>query len=292
MSNHQSWEETIRMIQSDPEHTNLVRDAYLSNDLKDNALRFESSIEFAESLKLVKKYAPTGKTLLDIGAGNGISSVAFAKNKFDVIALDPDPSEIVGTGAIKKLVEEFNLQNLQILESSAEKIDLPNSFVDIVYVRQAMHHAANLNQFIAECSRILKPGGMLLTTRDHVIYDAIDKQKFLDTHPLHRFYGGENAFTIEEYTSAMSLAGLKIKEQLGHFDSPINYFPSTSKEIGELPNLVRENRKKALFKKIGHFSSLPGLIWLYNLYLDKKIGKALDEKRIAGRLYTFAAIKV
>jgi len=290
--NHQSWEETIRMIQSNPEHAILVRDAYLSSNLKDNALRFEASIEFAESLKLVKQYAPTGKTLLDIGAGNGISSVAFAKNKFDVIALDPDPSEIVGTGAIKKLAAEFNLQNLRILESSAEKIDLPNSSVDIVYVRQAMHHAANLNQFIAECSRILKPGGMLLTTRDHVIYDPIDKQKFLDTHPLHRFYGGENAFTIEEYTNAMSLAGLKIKEQLGHFDSPINYFPSTAKEIAELPNLVRENRKKALFKKIGYFSSLPGLFWLYNFHLDKKIGKALDEKRIAGRLYTFVAIKV
>lgn len=291
MSNHQSWEETIRMIQSDPEHADLVRDAYLSSNLKDNALRFESSIEFVESLKLVKKYAPNGKTLLDIGAGNGISSVAFAKNNFDVIALDPDPSKIVGTGAIKILATEFSLQNLRILESPAEKIDLPNSSIDIVYVRQAMHHAANLNQFITECSRILKPGGMLLTTRDHVIYDASDKQKFLNTHPLHRFYGGENAFTKEEYTKSMSWAGLNVKEQFGHFDSPINYFPSTAKEIAELPNTVRGNRKTALSNKLGIFSSLPGLFWLYNIYLNNKIGEALDEKRIAGRLYTFVAIK-
>lgn len=291
MSSLQSWEETIRMIQSKPEFEDLVRDAYLSANLKENVLRFEASVEFTESLKLVKKYAPEGKSLLDVGAGNGISSVAFAKNNFNVIALDPDPSEVVGTGAIKKLASEFNLQNLQILESSAEKIELPNSSIDIVYVRQAMHHAANLNQFIAECSRVLKKGGLLLTTRDHVIYDKNDKQKFLNTHPLHRYYGGENAFTKEEYIGAMSLAGLKVMQQLGHFDSPINYSPSTTVEIAALPDRVKSNRKIALSKKIGLLSSLPGLLWLYNLYLDKKIGKALDEKRIAGRLYTFAAIK-
>jgi ubiquinone/menaquinone biosynthesis C-methylase UbiE len=279
------------MIQSDPQQTNLVRDAYLSSDLKDNALRFESSIEFVETLKLVKKYAPTGKTLLDIGAGNGISSVAFAKRKFDVIALDPDPSELVGTGAIKKLISEFNLQNLQVIESPAEKIDLPSTSVDIVYVRQAMHHAANLHQFIAECSRVLKPGGMLLTTRDHVIYDDNDKQRFLNTHPLHRFYGGENAFTKEEYTLAMTITGLQVQEKLGHFESPINYFPSTASEIAQLPDTIRENRKIALSQRIGLFASIPGLFWLYNIYLNNKIGDALDEKRIAGRLYSFVAIK-
>ncbi|PHQ58442.1 MAG: SAM-dependent methyltransferase, partial [Sulfurimonas sp.] len=100
------------------------------------------------------------------------------------------------------------MSNLEIFESFAEDIKFDSNSFDVVYVRQAMHHANDLNKFIGECGRVVKNGGLLLTIRDHVIFDAKDKEWFLESHPLHKFYGGENAYKPEEYESAMENASM------------------------------------------------------------------------------------
>ncbi len=112
-----------------------------------------------------------------------------------VTAVEPDPSLTVGAGAVRKLKEHYELKNLEDYENFAEDINFKSNYFDIVYIRQAMHHANNLNKFIKECVRVLKPNGLLLTIRDHVIYDEKDKNWFLEYHPLHKIYEGENAFT-------------------------------------------------------------------------------------------------
>ena len=50
-----------------------------------------------------------------------------------------------------------------------------------------------------EVARVLKPGGTFIATREHVISKKEDLPVFLANHPLHRFYGGENAFVLQKY---------------------------------------------------------------------------------------------
>ena len=105
---------------------------------------------------------------LDIGAGRGISSYALTLDGWKVTALKPDKSDIVGTGAIKSFCEQAKI-NIKIIEAFGEKLPFPDNYFDLVYVRQALHHANDLNKFCCEVQRILKKGGIFIATREHVI---------------------------------------------------------------------------------------------------------------------------
>jgi ubiquinone/menaquinone biosynthesis C-methylase UbiE len=275
-----NWEETIKYIRTKPEYDVLVRDAYFDENLVLNVDRFIQSVEFKETLKLLKKYKGNGISILDIGCGNGISSIAFALKGYDVIAVEPDPSDTIGAGAIKKLIKHYNLNNVKVYESFAEDIKFDNQIFDVVYVRQAMHHANDLTKFINECARVLKVSGILMTVRDHIIFDDTDKENFLKTHPLQKYYGGENAYKSGEYVSAMLKAGLKMKKILRTFDSEINYFPLNSISV------KKTKIKKYLYKIISIVAP-----FLISAEKRQNVLGLLNEKDFPGRMYSYIAVK-
>lgn len=288
-----TWEETIQYIRTKAEYKELVEKAYFEDDLSLNVERFKVSEEFIETLNIVRQYASEAKNILDIGCGNGISSIAFALQGYQVTAVEPDPSSTIGAGAIRKLKENYHLDNIEIFEAYAEDIHFADESFDVVYVRQAMHHANDLDKFIAEAGRVLKKGGLLFTVRDHVIFDEKDKAWFLEMHPLHKFYGGENAFTTEEYKNAMHKAGLKVEREIKYYDSVINFFPATKEGIENYEQNQRKTRKEALAKKVGTLTNVFFIEKLYNFYLDQKVGKIQkpQEKNVPGRMYSYIAIK-
>lgn len=274
-----NWEETIQFIRTKPEYEDLVKKAYLDEDIAKNIDLFKSSEEFIETLRLLKTVQPNAKKILDIGCGNGISAVAFALEGYQVTAVEPDPSETIGAGAIRKMKIKYNLDNLAVYEAFAEDISFDTNSFDVVYIRQAMHHANNLDKFIEEAGRVLKSGGILFTVRDHVIFDAKDKERFLENHPLHKFYGGENAFTPGEYKSAMKKAGLNVLQEIKHFENVINFFPNKKEEV------EKAKRRKEFWQKFPQilFKFLPGK------YTNFRNG--LNERSVSGRMYTYIAKK-
>jgi ubiquinone/menaquinone biosynthesis C-methylase UbiE len=288
-----TWEETIKFIRTQPEYKDLVKFAYFEEDLKLNVERFKKDEEFAETKKIIQEIIPfhPGVKLLDIGSGNGITALAFALEGIRVDAVEPDPSETIGAGAIRKLKNTLQLSNIEVHEGFAEELNFADCSFDIVYTRQCMHHAHNLQLFIKECFRVLKKGGLLITVRDHVVFDEADKKRFLETHPLQKFYGGENAYTRGEYSQAMINAGFKIRQVLKHYDSVINYFPlaKASKENRENDN--RRFVQSVIEKKLGVFAKINWLNDTAKKYVEGKLGPVYDETQIPGRMYTFLAIK-
>lgn len=288
-----TWEEAVKYARSLSEYKELIEKAYLEEDLALNVERFEKSEEFEETLKIFQTYAPNAQKILDIGAGNGIAAISFARLGYQVCAIEPDPSETVGANAIRKLKKHYALLNIDIFEETAEEMKFKDETFDIVYARQCMHHAHDLHKFLKQASRVLKKGGLLLTVRDHVIFSEEDKRWFLENHPLQKFYGGENAFTSEEYKNAMQRADLQIVREVKHFESVINYFPLTRKQVENYhKNQVRE-REKYLIRKIGKMGNFSIIKKLYHLYLNKKVGRIeLDERKIPGRMYSYICIKL
>lgn len=281
MKDKMNWEETIRFIRTQPEFKFLVEKAYFEENLPLNVERFRNSEEYVEILSKIKQYAPNAKKILDIGSGNGITSISFALEGYEVTTVEPDPSETIGAGAIRKLKQHYGLETLTVHEAFAEEINFKDEEFDIVFARQCMHHAYDLQKFIGEMSRVVKKGGMFFTVRDHVVFNEVDKQWFLENHPLHKYYGGENAFTTNQYKNAISNSNLILREEIKYYDSVINYFPLPKKDV--------ENKKINIKKRFWFHK----LLYFFPAYKSKLINIELseEEKQVPGRMYTYIATK-
>lgn len=273
-----TWEEAVKWLTTQAEQQELVRACYYDIPLKLAAERYWNSEEW----QAIKEFFPhnTG-VALDLGAGNGIASYALAKEGWKVKALEPDPSELVGVGAIRQLAEENHLP-VEVVQEFGEKLPFEERTFDLVFARQVLHHAQDLQQLCKEIYRVLKPGGVLIAVREHVISHKHDLPKFLDSHPLHKLYGGENAYQLKEYLGAMKLSGLLVDKVIGSFDSVINYAP-----------LTEESLKSELQKK---FNLIPAGNIASNLFLSTGAFKPflhllskIDHR--SGRLFSFICYK-
>lgn len=271
-------DEAVRHFRVTPRYADMVRDTYFDADVKTAAQRFSQSAEFAAVRELLGNRV-AGADVVDLGAGMGIASWAFlSAGARQVYAVEPDPSDEVGQGAIKRLTVS---DRIRIVSAYAESIPLDDESVDIVYARQVLHHTRELAQVLRECARILRPGGALLATREHVVNNDRQLRRFLKKHAMHRLAGGENAYRLDEYVGAIRGAHLALNAIIGPWDSVINAFPH-ARSAADLPHLPAKLMKDR-FGTVGDFvGSLPivrDLLW------------AMIRIERPGRLYSFFATK-
>ena len=262
-----TWEDAVIWLRNQPEQAELVRSCFYDDPLIDAAKRYYESAEW----QAVRTFLPKiPKRALDLGAGRGISAYALARDGWQVDALEPDPSNIVGAGAIRSLAQEANL-NIQVEQTWGEKLPYADATFNVVHGRQVLHHARDLKQLCSEAARVLKPGGIFIATREHVISCKEDLPVFLNNHPLHKLYGGEHAYTLHEYKQAISQSGIKLTKVLNPFQTEINTYPETINTL-----------KKRLAGKVGLlFLNVP----------DFALGVLGAMSNAPGRLYTFVGHK-
>jgi 2-polyprenyl-3-methyl-5-hydroxy-6-metoxy-1,4-benzoquinol methylase len=278
-----SWEEAVRWLREQPEQADLVRACYYDDPVLEAAKRFAASDEWQAVTKLL---AGRSGSALDLGAGRGISSYALATSGWQVTALEPDPSDLVGAGAIHLLAKESGLP-ITVVQGIAEEMDFGDGMFDLVYTREVLHHARDLKEMCRQVARALKPGGVFLACREHIISQKSDLPAFLEAHPLHHLYGGENAYLLNEYLEAIRAAGMRVREILGSHDSIINYFPHTDFEI-------LRSLQFPITKYLG--DSLTGMLLHESLpwtaLINKWLAKRASKKNISpGKLCTFVCEK-
>lgn len=222
-----TWDEAVRSLVADPAKRALVEACYFDQPLLGAARRYAGSAEWRATRDLIGQ---AHGIAVDIGAGNGIVSYALAGDGWRTIAIEPDPSEFIGSGAIRRLAAESGLQ-IDVREGFGESLPIKDGEAQLVIARQVLHHARDLPAFCREIARILAAGGMLISMRDHVISGPEQLQAFLDGHPLHSLYGGENAFTQLEYRDALRAAGLVVEREFGSLETVINYAPHTAESL-------------------------------------------------------------
>ena len=218
-----TWEDAVIWLRNQPDKRQLVLDAFYDDPLIAAAQRYFASDEWQAVSQLLRER--TGRAL-DVGAGRGIASYALAHEGFRVTALEPDPSALVGAGAIRALAAEARLP-IDVVEEFSERLPFANEAFDVVFARAVLHHTRDLESACREMFRVLRPGGIFVAAREHVISKEADLAQFLDQHPLHHLYGGEHAFLLDRYTAALDDAGFARVEVLSPLKSPINLFPYT-----------------------------------------------------------------
>lgn len=271
-------EEAVLELRRDPRYTDLVRDAYLGPDVEENAARFLASEEFAAVLRLLGDRA-RGGSVLDVGAGTGIAAYAFARSGArEVVALEPDEGDVVGQGAMRRISAGLPIT---IATGVGEALPFPEARFDVVYARQVLHHANDLDALVRECARVLVPGGIVLATREHVVDDAAQLRAFLASHPVHQLAGGENAHSLDAYRAAFRGAGLVRLKVLGPYDSVINAFPAFRDEqsLADHPRRVLEGWFGAVGRLVARIPGAQGVV-----------RRSIDEP-VPGRLYSFVGRK-
>jgi len=97
-----------------------------------------------------------GKNVIEVGSGRG-GGASF-------ISRYHKPKHLTGLDYSSKAVKlsneiHVNISNLSFIQGDAEKIPFENDSFDVVINVESSHCYGNINKFISEVIRVLKPGG-------------------------------------------------------------------------------------------------------------------------------------
>jgi len=126
---------------------NPVRIGYIRDQA---AARFRRDAKKLDSLR--------GLRILDIGCGGGILSEPLARLGADIVGVDPAAENIAAATAH---AAESGVA-VDYRATTAEDLAAQNERFDIVLAMEVVEHVANVEDFVATCTSMVKPGGLMI----------------------------------------------------------------------------------------------------------------------------------
>jgi ubiquinone/menaquinone biosynthesis C-methylase UbiE len=145
---------------------------------------------------------------LDVATAAGHTALAFAPRVAQVVATDITP-EMLPVAA--KLAGEKGIGNLALEIADAEALPFEDAEFDLVTCRIAPHHFPNVDRFLAEAARVLRPGGVLAVV-DNVVPggedpDAVAAGAYINAFEKLRDPSHHRALSVAEWLEAFAAAG-------------------------------------------------------------------------------------
>jgi len=149
--------------------------------------------------------------MIDVGVGTGRILEVFADRVSESVGIDVNHAML---NVARLNLERAGLTGASVRKADVSALPFDDGVADLVTVHQVLHYLDDPAVAIAECARVLKPGGVLL------IADFAPHQlEFLKTDHAHRKLG----FSDEEMTEWVESAGLEMRRRSAlHPEEPEN----------------------------------------------------------------------
>ena len=146
-----------------------------------------------------------GQEVLEAGCGEGYGADLLAAGAARVVAVDYDAATVAHVRTRYPAVE--------VLAANLAALPLPDSSVDVVVNFQVIEHLWDQTQFITECLRVVRPGGLLLMSTPNRITFTPDSDV-----PVNPFHTRE--LNAAELTELLAEGGFTVRSMSGVFHGP------------------------------------------------------------------------
>lgn len=165
---------------------------------------------YQKKLQVTREYFRPDMEVLEFGCGTGSSAIAHAPYVKHIHAIDISSKMIeIAQGR----ADAANVRNVRFTQSSIDGLSVPDQTFDAVLALNILHLLENKEDVIAKVRRMLKPGGIFVTST-FCIGDMA--RLFRIIAPIGRFLGlipSVHVFTGTELEASLTHAGFEIDYQ-------------------------------------------------------------------------------
>jgi ubiquinone/menaquinone biosynthesis C-methylase UbiE len=159
--------------------------------------------------RLVELAAPRADDVaLDVSTGGGHTALALAPHVRRVVASDLTPAMLA---AARTFLRERGATNAEFVVADAERLPFLDATFDLVTVRIAPHHYADIRAACRELARVLVPGGRLALI-DNVAPDDPALDAFMNAIEVRRDPSHVRNYTATEWRRMLADAGLRVTD--------------------------------------------------------------------------------
>ena len=203
------------------------------------------------------KFFKTGKPLriLDLGSGTGFVPLEigpYLKAGDEVICADVSEKMLE---RCRENLERRNFKNkFNYLKLEDQRLAIEDQSVDLVTLNSVLHHLPQTAESLAEVSRVLKPGGLLIIAHERFLMEAIMKRLGLKKLFDEKFQD-QSGYTpkLEKVNQQLIAEGL-ISEPLSPWKMGkiVDYYSATGFSVKEILKAYLPGYQMIFFETYNH----------------------------------------